>query len=65
MKKYITTFAFALGLTVSATTIPTPADAYQRLSMAEAKKRCITRAKRFASDSVGPEGVGINITYIN
>ncbi|MEO0390143.1 MAG: hypothetical protein AAF218_04290 [Pseudomonadota bacterium] len=35
---------------------PTPADAFQRISMAEAEQRCFNRVRRFANESVGRSG---------
>jgi len=56
LQKHIATLALTFGLAFGASTVPTTADASQRLSMTEAKRICLKRAERYATDSVGPNG---------
>ena len=51
-----TRLALILCVASGSTTLPSTADAFQRISMEEAKERCFRRTKRFASEGVGPSG---------
>jgi len=52
----LTLMALTLAFATGAISVPTAADAFQRISMKEAKERCFIRTKRFASEGVGPSG---------
>ena len=53
---HITLMILFFGLIGGSFLTPSAADAYQRISMGAAKEKCFRRAKRFASEGVGPGG---------
>ena len=55
-KLRISTLAMCSLLSAGSIALPTTAYAFERLTMAEAEKRCFLRTARFATEGAGPSG---------